>query len=78
MLEVPPAVYGAAQADLSDLRLAAAVVRGKRVAPGVTAWVVPGSEIKVHIENLFGNPKIAYLHLHNAGAGCYSCRAEPV
>ena len=29
---------------LSDLRQAAAVVRGKQVAPGVTAWVVPGSE----------------------------------
>ena len=29
---------------LSDLREAAALVRGRRVAPGVTAWVVPGSE----------------------------------
>jgi 3-isopropylmalate/(R)-2-methylmalate dehydratase large subunit len=29
---------------LSDLRAAAAVARGRRVAPGVTAWVVPGSE----------------------------------
>ncbi|WP_322107004.1 3-isopropylmalate dehydratase large subunit [Paraburkholderia sp. J41] len=29
---------------ISDLRAAAAVVRGKTVAPGVTAWVVPGSE----------------------------------
>ena len=29
---------------LSDLRDAAAVVRGGHVAPGVTAWVVPGSE----------------------------------
>jgi 3-isopropylmalate/(R)-2-methylmalate dehydratase large subunit len=28
---------------LEDLRAAAAVVRGRRVAPGVTAWVVPGS-----------------------------------
>jgi 3-isopropylmalate/(R)-2-methylmalate dehydratase large subunit len=28
---------------LSDLRAAAAVVRGRRVAVGVTAWVVPGS-----------------------------------
>lgn len=31
-------------ARLSDLRAAAAVVRGRRVAPGVRAWVVPGSE----------------------------------
>jgi 3-isopropylmalate/(R)-2-methylmalate dehydratase large subunit len=29
---------------LSDLRQAAAVARGGQVAPGVTAWVVPGSE----------------------------------
>jgi 3-isopropylmalate/(R)-2-methylmalate dehydratase large subunit len=29
---------------LSDLRAAAAVVRGRRVAPNVQAWVVPGSE----------------------------------
>ncbi|BCM83880.1 3-isopropylmalate dehydratase large subunit [Methylobacterium indicum] len=29
---------------LSDLREAAALARGRRVAPGVTAWVVPGSE----------------------------------
>ncbi|PZQ75013.1 MAG: 3-isopropylmalate dehydratase large subunit [Variovorax paradoxus] len=31
-------------ARLSDLRAAAAVLRGRRVAPGVRAWVVPGSE----------------------------------
>ncbi|SEP30350.1 3-isopropylmalate/(R)-2-methylmalate dehydratase large subunit [Methylobacterium sp. ap11] len=29
---------------LSDLREAAALARGRHVAPGVTAWVVPGSE----------------------------------
>ena len=34
-----------ANSRLSDLRAAATVVRGRRVAPGVTAWVVPGSEI---------------------------------
>ena len=38
--------------------------------------VIPGSEIKTHIEKLFANPNIAYLHLHNAGAGCYSCKVE--
>jgi Protein of unknown function (DUF1203) len=42
----------------------------------IDGTVVPGSEIKAHIEKLFANPKIAYLHLHNAGAGCYSCRVE--
>src|SRR5690606_20193700 len=29
---------------LSDLRIAAGVVRGRSVAPHVRAWVVPGSE----------------------------------
>lgn len=33
-----------ANSRLSDLRAAALVVRGRHVAPGVTAWVVPGSE----------------------------------
>jgi len=30
---------------LSDLRAAADIARGRKVAPGVRAWVVPGSEI---------------------------------
>jgi hypothetical protein len=38
--------------------------------------VISGPEIKAHIEKLFANPKIGYLHLHNAGAGCYSCKVE--
>ena len=33
-----------ANSRLSDLRDAASIVRGRKVAPGVTAWVVPGSE----------------------------------
>ncbi|TFZ02902.1 3-isopropylmalate dehydratase large subunit [Ramlibacter henchirensis] len=33
-----------ANSRLSDLRAAALVARGRHVAPGVTAWVVPGSE----------------------------------
>ncbi|MBK6007127.1 3-isopropylmalate dehydratase large subunit [Ramlibacter ginsenosidimutans] len=34
-----------ANSRLSDLRAAAAVVGSRKVAPGVNAWVVPGSEI---------------------------------
>ena len=33
-----------ANSRLSDLRAAAALARGRHVARGVTAWVVPGSE----------------------------------
>jgi len=38
--------------------------------------VVSGAEIKDHIEKLFADPRIEYLHLHSAGAGCYSCKVE--
>lgn len=34
-----------ANSRLSDLRAAADIVKGGKVKPGVTAWVVPGSEI---------------------------------
>ncbi len=40
--------------------------------------VVAGPEMKAHIEKLFANSTIEYLHLHNAGAGCYSCKVERV
>lgn len=33
-----------ANSRITDLRAAAEVARGRQVAPGVTAWVVPGSE----------------------------------
>lgn len=42
----------------------------------IDSAVVSGSEIKTHIENLFADSNIEYLHLHNAGAGCYSCKVE--
>lgn len=34
-----------ANSRISDLRAAALVARGRHVAPGMTAWVVPGSEL---------------------------------
>ncbi|MDQ2733420.1 MAG: 3-isopropylmalate dehydratase large subunit [Pseudomonadota bacterium] len=34
-----------ANSRLSDLRAAADIARGRKVAPNVTAWVVPGSEL---------------------------------
>jgi hypothetical protein len=42
----------------------------------VNASVTLGKELKSQIEEFFGDAKISYLHLHNAGAGCYSCRVE--
>jgi len=42
------------------------------------AAVTVGSELEPHIEKFFANSRVSYLHLHNAGAGCYSCRVERV
>jgi hypothetical protein len=42
----------------------------------IDAAVVAGSEIKAHIEKVFADRDIAYLHLHSAAAGCYSCKVE--
>ena len=42
----------------------------------VNASVTPGRELKSQIEKFLADPNVSYLHLHNAGAGCYSCRVE--
>lgn len=42
----------------------------------VDASVCEGSEAASEIERLFGNDKVAYIHLHNARRGCFSCRVE--
>jgi len=40
------------------------------------ARVVEGREIETCIDEFFADKSIEYLHLHNAGAGCYSCRVD--
>ena len=42
----------------------------------VVADVVPGSDVEAALERLFGRPDSAYVHIHYAGRGCYSCRVE--
>jgi hypothetical protein len=47
----------------------------------IGAEVVQGSELESTITQLFGNPQAAYLHAHNAKAGCYAAhigRSEAV
>jgi uncharacterized protein DUF1203 len=44
----------------------------------IDATVTRGAEMESRIEALFANPNVNYLHLHNAGAGCYSCQVERV
>jgi 3-isopropylmalate/(R)-2-methylmalate dehydratase large subunit len=61
---------------IEDLRAAAIVVDGRRVAPGVTAWVVPGSTlVKLQAEaegldRIFTAAGFEWRH-----AGCSMCLA---
>lgn len=40
------------------------------------ADVVPGTAVEKFIEQMFDNPAIAFLHVHNAKWGCYAARAD--
>jgi hypothetical protein len=42
----------------------------------VDCEVAEGSRITQTIGRLFDNDRVRYLHLHNARAGCYSCRVD--
>jgi hypothetical protein len=44
----------------------------------IDAEVCPGDAVAAEIARMFANQQIAYLHLHNARRGCYSCRVERV
>lgn len=40
------------------------------------AIVTPGTDLESAIDQFFADPQVRYLHLHNAGAGCYSSRVD--
>lgn len=42
----------------------------------VGAEVAQGREVAAAIERLLGDNAVAYLHLHNAPQGCFSCRVD--
>lgn len=42
----------------------------------VDAAVCEGRAVEAEIERCFGDPQVAYLQLHNAKRGCFSCRVE--
>lgn len=42
----------------------------------VAADVTPGTELESVIERYFADPRVAYLHLHNARPGCYAARVD--
>jgi hypothetical protein len=39
----------------------------------IDADVAPGMELERVIGRLFGNDRVRYLHVHNAGPGCFNC-----
>ncbi len=44
----------------------------------VDAEVHAGTEVAAALETLFSRDEVAYVHLHNARQGCFSCRADRV
>ena len=32
-----------------------------------------GLELRIHIPDIFDNPQVSYIHIHNAGPGCFNC-----
>ncbi|WP_105168824.1 DUF1203 domain-containing protein [Pseudoalteromonas sp. T1lg23B] len=41
----------------------------------MAAEIVKGERLKEAIHQIFANPEIDYVQIHNASAGCYSCVA---
>jgi hypothetical protein len=44
----------------------------------IAAEVAEGNILEEQVERFFADAKVAYLHLHNARPGCYSCRVDRI
>jgi hypothetical protein len=44
----------------------------------IAADVHPGEAVATAIAQAFADPRVRYLHLHNARQGCFACRVERV
>ena len=44
----------------------------------IDASVADGTAVGAALDALFADPAVAYVHLHNAKRGCYSCRASRI
>ena len=44
----------------------------------VDAEVCAGADVHASLERLLADDAVAYIHLHNAKRGCFSCRVERV
>jgi hypothetical protein len=42
----------------------------------VAAEVAEGRDLEATVDRLLADERVAYLHLHNAKPGCYSCRVD--
>jgi hypothetical protein len=42
----------------------------------VAAEVTEGVSLEAAVARLFADDRVPYLHVHNAGAGCYNCRVD--
>jgi hypothetical protein len=40
--------------------------------------VLDGSKLEEHLSRFFSDPKVEYIHIHNARPGCYNCRVDRV
>ena len=38
--------------------------------------VCPGTGVAAHLDVLFSDPAVAFVQLHSAGYGCFSCQAD--
>ena len=44
----------------------------------IVASVCEGTAVAGALDELFADSAVAYVHLHNAKRGCFSCRASRV
>lgn len=42
----------------------------------VAADVVPGAQLQARLDQAFSDETIAFVHLHNAGPGCFAARVD--
>ncbi|QHB73798.1 DUF1203 domain-containing protein [Stenotrophomonas sp. 364] len=42
----------------------------------LSGQICEGGEVAAALDQLFEDPHVHQVHLHNAGRGCFSCRAE--
>jgi len=42
----------------------------------IDAEVAEGRDLEAQVDHFFADARVAYLHVHNARPGCYSCRID--